>query len=84
VSFAIMPLQCLTHTHQLAVDMQLHLVAPIFIYLVWSKRWLGLGVLTLCSVYSTFLRYAVTYNKRLSTVVYFGTTYVCYLLNDTY
>lgn len=83
VLFESTVLQCLTHTHQLAVDMQLHLLAPVFVYLLWSRRWLGVGVLTLFSVYSTFLRYTVTYSKQLSTVLYFGATYVCCLLNNT-
>ncbi|PNF21733.1 hypothetical protein B7P43_G10363 [Cryptotermes secundus] len=65
---------CLTHTHQLAVDMQLYLVAPFFVYLLWSRRWLGLGSLILLGAYSTHLRYTVAYNRKLSTVVYFGTT----------
>jgi peptidoglycan/LPS O-acetylase OafA/YrhL len=72
--------QCLTHTHQLAVDMQLYVVAPIFVYLLWSRRWLGLGTLILCGVYSTHLRYITTFNRKLSTVVYFGTPYVYGLL----
>jgi peptidoglycan/LPS O-acetylase OafA/YrhL len=72
--------QCLTHTHQLAVDMQLYVLAPIFVYLLWGRRWLGLGTLTLFGVYSTLLRYTVTHNRKLSTVVYFGTSYVNGLL----
>jgi len=69
-------LQCLTHTHQLALDMQLHLAAVIFIYLLWRRRWVGLWVLTLFAVLSTGLRYSVTYSRKLSTIVYFGTPYV--------
>jgi hypothetical protein len=60
--------------------MQLHFVAPFFVYLLWSRRWLGLGSLLLGGVYSTYLRYTVTYNRKLSTVVYFGTPYVYGLL----
>nr|CAD7256297.1 unnamed protein product [Timema shepardi] len=63
---------CLTHTHQLGIDMQLFLISPLVVYLLWKIRWLGvLLILTVCW-WSTALRYTVTYNNHLSTVVYFG------------
>nr|CAD7428548.1 unnamed protein product [Timema monikensis] len=63
---------CLTHTHQLGIDMQLFLISPLVVYLLWKSRWLGvLLILTVCW-WSTVLRYTVTYNNNLSTVVYFG------------
>ncbi|KDR21234.1 Nose resistant to fluoxetine protein 6 [Zootermopsis nevadensis] len=64
---------CLTHTHQLAVDMQLYVVTPILVYVLWSRRWLGLSTVVLTCTVSSILRYAVTYDRKLSTVVYFGT-----------
>ncbi|KAJ9593680.1 hypothetical protein L9F63_014775, partial [Diploptera punctata] len=63
---------CLTHTHQLAIDMQLYIIAPIFIYLLWRNRQLGLILTVAIILLSTILRFVVTYNKNLSTVIFFG------------
>ncbi|KAF4517143.1 hypothetical protein B566_EDAN006442 [Ephemera danica] len=65
---------CLTHTHQLGIDMQLYLVSPFLVYLLW--RWPRAGFMTLVTIagFSTWLRYVVTYAQQLSSVVYFGIT----------
>nr|CAD7569101.1 unnamed protein product [Timema californicum] len=63
---------CLTHTHQLGIDMQLFLISPLVVYLLWKSRWLGVLLILIVCWWSTALRYTVTYNNNLSTVVYFG------------
>lgn len=68
--------QCLTHTHQLGIDMQLFLVAPLLVYPLW--RWPRGGALFLAALaaWSTALRYSVVIDNELSTIVYFGVSYV--------
>ncbi|XP_063233050.1 nose resistant to fluoxetine protein 6-like isoform X2 [Bacillus rossius redtenbacheri] len=63
---------CLTHTHQLGIDMQLFALSPGFVYLLWRSRWLGLSAAALVGAWSAALRYAVSMRHGLSTVVYFG------------
>ncbi|XP_069696137.1 uncharacterized protein [Periplaneta americana] len=63
---------CLTHTHQLAMDMQLFVVSPVFIYLLWRSRRLGMIVIAAAAAASTLLRYYVIYSKRLTVIVYNG------------
>jgi peptidoglycan/LPS O-acetylase OafA/YrhL len=63
--------------------MQLYLVAPVLAYWLWSRRRLGLAILALLFTLSSILRYVVTYDRKLSTVVYFGTPYVCCLCTST-
>ncbi|KAJ4446695.1 hypothetical protein ANN_13392, partial [Periplaneta americana] len=67
---------CLTHTHQLAMDMQLFVVSPVFIYLLWRSRRLGMIVIAAAAAASTLLRYYVIYSKRLTVIVYNGVSYV--------
>ncbi|XP_047004642.1 uncharacterized protein LOC124622896 [Schistocerca americana] len=66
------PDMCLTHTHQLGIDMQLFVAGLPLLYLLW--RWPRIGLYSLAAVAgaSTVLRAYVTYTQRLSTVIYFG------------
>lgn len=64
--------QCLTHTHQLGIDMQLFIISPIMVYLVWKWPRFGSSVLVALAAASTWLRYTVTYKNELSSIVYFG------------
>ncbi|XP_046395284.1 nose resistant to fluoxetine protein 6-like [Ischnura elegans] len=63
---------CLTHTHQLGLDMQLFLVSPLIIYLLW--RWTEAGFIAcmMLGFISTGMRYIVTYEHQLSPLIYFG------------
>ncbi|XP_069696140.1 nose resistant to fluoxetine protein 6-like [Periplaneta americana] len=63
---------CLPHTHQLAMEMQLFIVSPVFIYLLWRSRRLGMVVIAAAAAASTLLRYYVIYSKRLTTILYSG------------
>ncbi|KAL3278414.1 hypothetical protein HHI36_013736 [Cryptolaemus montrouzieri] len=65
---------CLTHTHQVGIDMQLFLVTPVVVFILWSSRKLGLWLIAFITVASTILRFVVTWNNNLSHVVHFGIT----------
>ncbi|XP_059483619.1 nose resistant to fluoxetine protein 6 isoform X2 [Neocloeon triangulifer] len=65
---------CLTHTHQLGIDMQLFAVSPVLIYLLWKWPRGGSTVLILIASFSTWLRFSVTLNNELSSIIYFGNT----------
>ncbi|KAK9874774.1 hypothetical protein WA026_005581 [Henosepilachna vigintioctopunctata] len=65
---------CLTHTHQVGIDMQLFLSTPLIVYVLWSSKKLGLWVLGIITLISTILRSVVTWNNNLSHVVHFGIT----------
>ncbi|KAJ4446694.1 hypothetical protein ANN_13391, partial [Periplaneta americana] len=64
--------ECLPQTHQLAMDMQLFIVSPVFIYLLWRSRRLGMIVIAAAAAASTLLRYYVIYSKRLTIIIYNG------------
>ncbi|CAH1982289.1 unnamed protein product [Acanthoscelides obtectus] len=63
---------CLTHTHQVGIDMQLFLVTPFFVYAIWKNREVGLFILAAFATLSTILRFWVTWANELSHVVHFG------------
>ncbi|VEN47799.1 unnamed protein product [Callosobruchus maculatus] len=63
---------CLTHTHQVGIDMQLFLVTPLFVYAIWRNREIGWYILIAVASLSTVLRFWVTYDNELSHVVHFG------------
>ncbi|GLV31608.1 drop dead [Carabus blaptoides fortunei] len=63
---------CATHTHQLALDMQLSLVAPILVWLLYRRPLVGVFVTILLHIVSLVLRYYATINYRLSLVIYHG------------
>lgn len=52
--------------------MQLFLVSPIFVYLLWKFPKKGSIILVLSSIASTWLRYEVTQREKLSTLIYNG------------
>ncbi|XP_039294566.1 O-acyltransferase like protein isoform X1 [Nilaparvata lugens] len=63
---------CLTHTHQLGMDMQLFIASPLLVYCMW--RWPKrsvLGLLTAASL-STMFRYNATIEHNLSPIVHYG------------
>ncbi|XP_046666118.1 nose resistant to fluoxetine protein 6-like isoform X2 [Homalodisca vitripennis] len=63
---------CLTHSHQVAIDMQLYLTAPLLVFPLWWRPRLGLPLLLGVAVWSSLLRYSVVLSEQLSTIVYFG------------
>lgn len=63
---------CATHTHQLALDMQLSLFAPILVWLLYRRPMMGVFITLLLHSISVVLRYYTTLNYRLSLVIYHG------------
>ena len=68
----IVDLQCLTHTHQLGIDMQLFAVAPLLVFPLWRWPRFGGVLLVALAALSTALRYHVVLSHELSSIVYFG------------
>ncbi|XP_076750177.1 nose resistant to fluoxetine protein 6 isoform X2 [Xylocopa sonorina] len=65
---------CLTHTHHLGIDTQLFIFSPLMVLLLYKSPKTGTVVLAICALYSTALRYFVTYYKQLNNYVFFGTS----------
>nr|CAD7459822.1 unnamed protein product [Timema tahoe] len=65
---------CATHTHQLALDMQLSLVAPLLVYLLFLSQGWGILMLATLQVISVALRYYVSVQNKLSPLLYNGIT----------
>ncbi|XP_012252676.2 nose resistant to fluoxetine protein 6-like isoform X2 [Athalia rosae] len=65
---------CLTHTHHLGIDTQLFAVSPVIVLLLWKKPKFGAFLLASLAVFSTILRYNVTYDRQLNNYVFFGTS----------
>ncbi|KAK7871932.1 hypothetical protein R5R35_009735 [Gryllus longicercus] len=63
---------CATHTHQLALDMQLSLLAPPLVTLLSKSPIGGAAVLLAINVLSAALRYVSTRDNDLSLVIYHG------------
>lgn len=64
--------QCLTHTHQLAIDFQLFMVAMALMYLLRNSKVVGMSIIAAAMSASTLIRYQAVKNNDLATVVYFG------------
>lgn len=65
-------LQCATHTHQLALDMQLSLTAPILVFFLQYKPIIGIILMAFLVLLSATLRYVATMNNYLSLVIFHG------------
>lgn len=63
---------CATHTHQLALDMQLSLIAPPLITLLFNYPLIGAALLFIINGVSATLRYIATIDNDLSLVIYHG------------
>ncbi|CAH0393444.1 unnamed protein product [Bemisia tabaci] len=63
---------CLTHTHQLGIDMQLFIAAPLFVYCMWRWPRFGIPFTIVMAVLSTALRFYVSYQNNLTVVIVFG------------
>ncbi|KAK0159785.1 hypothetical protein PV327_010861 [Microctonus hyperodae] len=65
---------CATHTHQLALDMQLSLLAPILVFFLQIKPTIGILLIFFLLQLSATLRYFSTVNNYLSVVIFHGMT----------
>ncbi|XP_032678634.1 uncharacterized protein LOC116847600 [Odontomachus brunneus] len=63
---------CATHTHQLALDMQLSLLAPMLVFFLQYKPLIGILLMTFLILLSATLRYIATVNNYLSLVIFHG------------
>lgn len=64
--------QCLTHTHQIGMDMQLYVATLPLMLVIWKYSTLGWSLLALMAVASTALRYLAIYWYDISMFVYYG------------
>ncbi|RLU27575.1 hypothetical protein DMN91_001379 [Ooceraea biroi] len=63
---------CATHTHQLALDMQLSLLAPMLVFFLQYKPLIGILLMVFFILLSATLRYIATVNNYLSFVIFHG------------
>ncbi|XP_075234282.1 O-acyltransferase like protein-like [Lycorma delicatula] len=63
---------CLTHTHQLGIDMQLYLSSFLLIFLLWNFQKFGIILMIFIASVSTYFRYATTVTYNLSSIVHYG------------
>lgn len=68
--------QCATHTHQLALDMQLSLSVPILVFFLQCKLLVGILLMAFLLLLSATLRYIATMNNYLSLVIFHGISWV--------
>ncbi|XP_015122528.1 uncharacterized protein LOC107044960 [Diachasma alloeum] len=65
---------CATHTHQLALDMQLSLLSPGLVFFLLVKPIIGILLIFFFLQVSATLRYFATANNNLSLVIFHGMT----------
>ncbi|XP_076645967.1 uncharacterized protein LOC143355219 isoform X2 [Halictus rubicundus] len=65
---------CATHTHQLAVDMQLTFFAPILVFFLQFKTIIGILLICFFILLAATLRYIRTMSYNLSLIFYHGVT----------
>ncbi|XP_011298799.1 uncharacterized protein [Fopius arisanus] len=65
---------CATHTHQLALDMQLSLLSPALVFFLLVKPIIGILLIFFFLQVSATMRYFVTTNNNLSLVIFHGMT----------
>lgn len=71
--------QCAPHLLQLAVDVQLFVLAPILVWLFQNNVVVGVGVFGVLHAFSAAMRYSQTISERLSYIVFHGMKYtVCF------
>ncbi|XP_018045118.1 PREDICTED: uncharacterized protein LOC108685021 [Atta colombica] len=63
---------CASHTHQLALDVQLSLLAPILVFFLQYKLIIGMLLMAFLILLSATLRYIATINNYLSIIIYHG------------
>lgn len=69
-------LQCLPHSWYLAVDMQLFIVSPFIMWLVWKKPKLGLAVVGLLILLSMSASFLITWFYELAASMFGHAGYV--------
>nr|CAD7264866.1 unnamed protein product [Timema shepardi] len=75
---------CATHTHHLSLDMQLSLVAPLLVYLLFVSQGWGILLMLTLHVISGALRYYVSVQNNLSMLIYIGITYTSNVTQTTH
>ncbi|XP_039295350.1 LOW QUALITY PROTEIN: nose resistant to fluoxetine protein 6 [Nilaparvata lugens] len=65
---------CATHTHQLALDMQMFLLAPALVYILHWEKFLGLALFLMIAIASTALRFYAIFNNNISLYIHYGAT----------
>ncbi|XP_047545507.1 nose resistant to fluoxetine protein 6 [Vanessa atalanta] len=63
---------CLTHTHQIGMDMQLYVATLPLMFVLWKFRRTGLALIVGIAAASTVLRYLAIYWYDISMFVYYG------------
>ncbi|XP_046978716.1 nose resistant to fluoxetine protein 6 [Vanessa cardui] len=63
---------CLTHTHQIGMDMQLYVATLPLMYILWKFRKTGLALIVGIAAASTVLRYLAIHWYDISMFVYYG------------
>ncbi|CAH0717421.1 unnamed protein product, partial [Brenthis ino] len=63
---------CLTHTHQIGIDMQLYAATLPLMLILWKFRKVGFMLIVGIAVASTVLRYLATHWYDISMFVYYG------------
>ncbi|CAL7949192.1 unnamed protein product [Xylocopa violacea] len=63
---------CATHTHQLALDMQLSLLAPMLVFFLECRPIIGILAIFFFLLLSATLRYVATMSNYLSVVIFHG------------
>jgi hypothetical protein len=64
--------QCATHTYHLAVDIQLFVLTPLLIWLIYKQPTYGIGFYGVLHAFSAAARFSSTVENRLSLVVFHG------------
>lgn len=64
--------QCVPHLQQLSVDVQLFLLAPLFVWLFQNNVVVGVGAFGIVHAFSAAIRYSGTITERLSYIVFHG------------
>ena len=72
--YFLLVFQCLTHTHHVGIDTQLFFLSPILVLAIYKKPKIGFAFLSFLAIFSTALRFFVTYYYRLNNYVFFGTS----------
>ncbi|XP_066592005.1 uncharacterized protein [Prorops nasuta] len=63
---------CASHTHQLALDMQLSILAPMLVFFLYIKPIIGIIIMFFILLVSATVRYIATINNYLSLVIFHG------------
>jgi hypothetical protein len=65
-------MQCATHTYHLAVDIQLFILTPLLVWLIYRQPTYGIGLYGILHAFSAAARFSSTVENRLSVVVFHG------------